>query len=174
MEKLRELFTRKKPAKNYYRVLIVSVFVILFTLVFRSIYLSYVESLNVSLFQDKSINQINTDDFDFALTEVSEAILYVSYSGNKDITSIDRKIYKLLERKNLIDKVIYWDVTDLYRNGNYMGILRSKFPEMSNNISIAPLVIYIKDGKAVDVVSSEFSLIDADMVKQMIEEHGIE
>jgi replicative DNA helicase len=171
---LRELFTKRKPAKNYYTVLIVSVLVVVFTLVFRSIYLKYVESLNVSLFQDKSVNQINTEDFDFALTEVSEAILYVSYSGNKEITSIDRKVYKLLERKNLIDKVIYWDITDLYNSGSYLSTLRNKFPEVSDNISIAPLIIYIKDGKAVDVISSEFSLIDTDMVKDMIDEQGIE
>ena len=174
MGKLSELFTKKKPAKNYYIVLIVSVLVIVFTLIFRSIYLNYMESLNVSLFQDKSINQINTEDFDFALTEVSEAILYVSYSDNKEITSIDRKVYKLLERKNLIDKVIYWDITDLYKDGSYLSTLRNKFPEVSDNISIAPLVIYIKDGKAVDVISSEFTLIDTDMVKDMIEKYGIE
>lgn len=174
MGKLKELFTRRKPAKNYYIVFIVSVLVIVFTLVFRSIYLKYVESLNVSLFQDKSINQINTEDFDYALTEVSEAILYVSYSDNKEITSIDRKIYKLLERKNLTDKVIYWDITDLYKNGDYLGTLRNKFPEISDNISIAPLVIYIKDGKALEVISSEFELIDTDKVKDMIDKYGIE
>lgn len=174
MGKLNELFTKRKPAKNYYTVLIVSVLVIVFTLVFRSIYLSYVESLNVSLFEDKSINQINTEDFDFALTEVSEAILYVSYSDDKEITSIDRKIYKLLERKNLVDKVIYWDITDLYENGSYLSTLRNKFPEISDNISIAPLVIYIKNGEAVDVISSEFELIDTDKVKDMIDKYGIE
>ena len=117
MEKLKQLFTKSKPAKNYYTVLVVSVLVIVVTLVARRIYLNYVQSLNVSLFQDKSINQINTDDFNFALTEVSEAILYVSYSNDKEIANIDRKIYKVLERKSLIDKVIYWDITDLYNDG---------------------------------------------------------
>lgn len=174
MKKLKELFTRKKPAKNYCIVLIVSVLVIVVTLLLRSIYLSYVESLNVSLFQDKSINQINTEDFDYALTEVSEAILYVSYSGDKEIASIDRKIYKVFERKNLTDKIIYWDITDLYNEGVYMSALRNKFPEVSDTISIAPLVIYIKDGKALDVVSSGISLIDTDMVKEMIDKYGIE
>ena len=174
MKKLKELFTKSKPTKNYYIVLVVSIVVIVVTLLARRIYLNYVQSLNVSLFQDKSINQINTDDFDFALTEVSEAILYVSYSDDKEITNIDRKIFKLLERKSLIDKVIYWDITDLYRDGNYMSQLRDKFPEVSANISIAPLVIYIKDGKAVEVLSSEYSLLSTDMLKDMIDKYGIE
>ena len=174
MKKLKDLFKKSKPAKNYYTVLVVSVLVIVLTLVFRKIYLNYVESLNVSLFQDKSINQINTDDFNFALTEVSEAILYVSYSNDKEIANIDRKIYKVLERKSLIDKVIYWDITDLYNDGNYMSQLREKFPEVSANISIAPLIIYIKDGKAVEVLSSEYTLLNTDRVKEMIDKYGIE
>lgn len=174
MKKLKELFTKSKPTKNYYIVLVVSIVVIVVTLLARRIYLNYVQSLNVSLFQDKSINQINTDDFDFALTEVSEAILYVSYSDDKEITNVDRKIYKVLERKSLIDKVIYWDITDLYKDGNYMSQLREKFPEVSANISIAPLIIYIKDGKAVEVLSSEYSLLNTDMLKDMIDKYGIE
>ena len=90
MKNLKQLFTKSKPAKNYYTVLVVSILVIVVTLVARRIYLNYVQSLNVSLFQDKSINQINTDDFDFALTEVSEAILYVSYSDDKEVANVDR------------------------------------------------------------------------------------
>lgn len=174
MKKLKELFTKSKPTKNYYIVLVVSILVIVVTLLARRIYLNYVQSLNVSLFQDKSINQINTDDFDFALTEVSEAILYVSYSNDKEIANIDRKMYKILERKSLIDKVIYWDITDLYKDGNYMSQLRNKFPEVSANISIAPLIIYIKDGKAVEVLSSEYTLLTTDMLKDMIDKYGIE
>lgn len=174
MKKLKELFTKSKPTKNYYTVLVVSLVVIVVTLLARRIYLNYVQSLNVSLFQDKSINQINTDDLDYALTEVSEAILYVSYSNDKEITNIDRKIYKVLERKSLIDKVIYWDITDLYKDGNYMSQLRDKFPEISNNISIAPLIIYIKDGKAIEVLSSEYALLSTDMLKDMIDKYGIE
>ena len=174
MKKLKDLFKKSKPAKNYYTVLVVSVLVIVLTLVFRKIYLNYVESLNVSLFQDKSINQINTEDFDFALTEVSEAILYVSYSNDKEITNVDRKIYRLLEKKSLIDKVIYWDVSELYSEGKYLSQLRDKFPEVSDSISIAPLMIYIKDGKAVEVLSSEYSLLNTDMVKELIDRYGIE
>ena len=52
--------------------------------------------------------------------------------------------------------------------------LRNKFPEVSEKISIAPLVIYIKDGKAQDAISSEVSLIDVDDVKELIEKNEVE
>ena len=55
-----------------------------------------------------------------------------------------------------------------------MSQLREKFPEVSANISIAPLIIYIKDGKAVEVLSSEYTLLNTDRVKEMIDKYGIE
>ena len=55
-----------------------------------------------------------------------------------------------------------------------MSQLRNKFPEVSANISIAPLIIYIKDGKAVEVLSSEYTLLTTDMLKDMIDKYGIE
>ena len=51
MKKLRDLFKKSKPAKNYYIVLVVSVLVIVLTLVFRKIYLNYVESLKLKICQ---------------------------------------------------------------------------------------------------------------------------
>ena len=172
--KVKELFVKKKPTKNYIIVLLVSIFVIVGCFCFRTIYLNYLEQSNISLFHDKTINQINTHDFDFALTEVGEAILYVSYTDSKEINTLDRRLYKLFERRNLTDKIIYWDVTDIFKDGTYMSLLRNKFPEMDTNISIAPLIIYIKDGKAVEVITSEYSLLDLDKVKDMINKYGIE
>jgi hypothetical protein len=174
MRKIKELFSKKVPAKNYYIVLGVSVLIIVSILYSRKLYLNYLDNSKVSSFEDKTINQINNEDFDYALTEVSEAILYVSNSSDEDVASIDKKIYKLFKKKSLIDKVIFWDVSDIYKSGEYMSSLRNKFPEVSEKISIAPLVIYIKDGKAQDAISSEVSLIDVDDVKELIEKNEVE
>lgn len=174
MKKLIKFFSKKTPERNYYVVLIVSVLVVVLTLTFRNIYLSYLNNyVNISHFSDKSINQINTDDFDFTLSEVNEGILYVSYTDD-DLKNIDRKLYKLFKKKSLIDKIIYWNVDDLQKDSKYLSMLRNRFPEISDNISLAPLVIYIKDGKAVKVICSEYELINDDMVEDMIEEYGIE
>ena len=174
MKKLIKFFSKKTPERNYYVVLIVSILVVILTLTFRNIYLSYLDNyVNISYFSDKSISQINADDFDFTLSEVNEGILYVSYNDEK-LKNIDRKIYKLLKKKSLIDKVIYWNVDDLQKESKYLSMLRNKFPEISDNISLAPLVIYIKDGKAVKTICSEYELINEDMVEDMLEEYGIE
>ena len=174
MKKLINFFSKKTPEKNYYVVMIVSVVVVVLTIVCRNLYLGYLEKyVNISHFSDKSIKQINDDDFDFALSEVSEGILYVSYT-NEDLKNIDRKIYKLFKKKSLIDKVIYWNIDKLKNDDKYLSMLRNKFPEISGDISLAPLIIYIKDGKAVDVICSEYELINSSLVSDMIDEYGIE
>ena len=174
MKKLIDFFSKKTPEKNYYVVMIVSIIVVVLTITCRNLYLDYLEKyVNISHFSDKSIKQINTDDFDFALSEVSEGLLYVSYT-DEDLKSIDRKIYRLLKKKSLLDKVFYWNVDELQKDSKYLSMLRSKFPEISGEISLAPLMIYIKDGKAVDVICSEYELINANLVSDMIEEYGIE
>ena len=44
---------------------------------------------------EKKINQINSDDFDYALSETSsEMILYVSYTGSSEIRNIEDRLYK--------------------------------------------------------------------------------
>lgn len=174
MKKIKELFSKKIPKKNYYIVLGVSVIIIVLTLYSRKLYLNYLDNSKTSSFEDKTINQINNEDFDYALTEVSEAILYVSNSSDEEVANIDKKIYKLFKKKSLIDKVIFWDVSDIYTSGEYISTLRNKFPEISDKISVAPLLIYIKDGKAHDVITSEYSLINEDDVKGLIEKNEIE
>ena len=90
----KKIIGKKIPAKNYYVVLLVSVLVIILSLYIRSFYLNYkMNRVNESVFADKTINQIHTEDFDYAISETSEAILYVSYTGSDEVYSMERKLF---------------------------------------------------------------------------------
>ena len=172
--KLRRNELRKVPSKNYFVVFIVSVLVIIATLYIRSFYLSYqATKINSSVFFDKSINQMNTDDVDYALEEVNEAILYVSYFDYPKIYNMERKIYRELEKKELIDKVIYWNITDIKGNNEYIRILKNKYPVVADKINTAPMIIYIKNGEALDVIDSSNGLIDTEMLNDLLIKYGI-
>ena len=174
MKSIKKLFNTKIPAKNYFIVFLVSILVIIVTLYIRSFYLNYYESeINTSVFFNKNINQMNTSDFDYALNGVSEAILYVSYTGNKDIYNMEKRLYKELKKKNLTNKIIYWDVSE-FNNDSYIDDLKEKFPEIEEQITNAPLLIYIKDGVAVEAMSSELKLIDYVVLNKLIEKYEIE
>ena len=176
MKNIKEIFSFKKiSSKNYVIVLIVSVLVIALTLYVRSFYLSYeLYKTNNSVFIDKSVNQMNTEDFDFALTEVSEAILYVSYTGSSELYDIEKRLYREMEKKDLISKVIYWNVTDFKGNDEYLKMLKEHFPEVKDEITTSPLLIYIKDGKAVEAMSSELKMVDYKTLNKLVDKYGIE
>ncbi len=166
---------REVPIKNYYIVLLVSILVIIAVLYIRSFYLSYQASkINNSVFYDKSINQMNTDDFDFALEEINEAILYVSFFDYPRVYNMEKKLYKEFEKRNIIDKVIYWNVTDLKDNKEYIKTLKNKYPVTADKINKAPLIIYIKEGEAVDVIDSSHGLINVKDLKELLTKYGIE
>lgn len=176
MKNIKEIFSFKKiSSKNYVIVLIVSVLVIALTLYIRSFYLSYeLYKTNNSVFIDKSVNQMNTEDFDFALTEVSEAILYVSYTGSSELYDIEKRLYREMEKKDLISKVIYWNITEFKGNDEYLKMLKEHFPEVKDEITTSPLLIYIKDGKAVEAISSELKTIDYIAFDKLVDKYEIE
>ena len=99
------------PIKNYAIVLVVSILVILAALYARSFYVSYQSSkLNTSYFVSKKVSEIKKDDIEFSLSEYREAILYVGYTGSQSVYDMEKKIYRELEKNNLIDIVVYLNV----------------------------------------------------------------
>ncbi len=161
------------PSRNYFIVIVVSVLVMVVVLYTRSFYLNYKASkVNESVFSNHKINQINDDDFNYALRETSsEMILYVSYTGSSEINSIENKLFREIEKKGLTDKIIYWNVTD---NKNYLETLRSRFPEIKDQINNAPLFIYIKDGKGIEAMSSELKNVDYKVFNKLVSKYNIE
>ena len=78
MKKIFEKITERKiPKKNYYIVFGVSLLVIALSLYVRTIYLNYDNNrIEIGIFSNnKVINQINTQDFDYAMLEANEAIM---------------------------------------------------------------------------------------------------
>lgn len=171
-----KLFKKKDiPRKNYYIVITVTILVVLLMIFVRSFYLSYKSSkLSNSIFSNKIVNQIHMDDFDFAIAEISDAILYVSYTGSNEIYTMEKRLFKEIENNNLTDKIIYLDVTKYNKNNKYIKTLRDKFPNIDNEINSAPLFIYIKDGQAVEAMSSEFRMVDYKILNKLVDKYEIE
>lgn len=171
-----KLFKKKEiPSKNYIIVITVTILVVLLMIFIRSFYLNYKSSkLSESIFSSQTVNQIHMDDFDFAIREVTDSILYVSYTGSNEVYSMEKKLYKELENNNLLDKIIYLDVTKYTKNNKYISILKNKFPNIDNEINSAPMFIYIKDGVAVEAMSSELKMIDYKTLNKLVTKYEIE
>lgn len=175
LKSIENLFGKKIPAKNYIIVLVVSLLVIVVSLYARTFYLNYRENArNTTVFHDKTIKQVNTEDIGFALSEMSEAILYVSYTGDSDIHDIEKKLLKEIKKQNLIEKIVYWDVTNLLDNNEYLKILKEKYPSIEEQITAAPLFLYVKGGEPIEAMSSELKNIDVNVFNKLIETYDIE
>lgn len=174
MKKLKNLFSKRIPERNYYIVLSVSIIVILFTLICRTIYLNIKENvISKSVFADSNVKMINEEDMEFVLNEVNEAILYVSYTGVEEIYDSEKSIYKYAKDNELMDKMLYLDVSNEIKTGEYISKLRNVFPEVKSEITQAPMLIYIKDGKAQEAMSSELRVIDNKIFKKLTDKYEI-
>ena len=165
---------KKIPMRNYFVVLTVSVLVIVVSLYVRVFYLSYEKNkINTSIFAEK-VDQINLNDMNFALSETGEAILYVSYTGSTDINVMEKKLYKEIEKAGITERVLYLDVTEYKDNLAYLSILKSKFVSIKDQINVAPMFIYIKDGDGIEAMSSELKLVDYKLFNKLVAKYEIE
>ncbi|NLC48365.1 MAG: hypothetical protein GX758_03280 [Tenericutes bacterium] len=166
--------TKKIPMRNYFIVLAVSIVVVVVSLYVRVFYLGYEKNkLNTSIFSEK-VDQINLNDMNFALSETAEAILYVSYTGSSEINSMEKKLYKEIEKTGIAEKVIYLDVSEYKENLAYLSILKNTFKDIKDEINVAPMFIYIKDGKGIEAMSSELKLVDYNLFNKLVTKYEIE
>lgn len=175
MKSLKELFIRNIPIKNYIITFVVSSLIIIISIYARLFYLNYRDNMKkISVFQDESIKQINTEDIKFALNEMSDAILYVSYTGNSEIYNNEKKILREIKKNNLTEKIIYWNVSDLLEDNKYLEILKETYPSIKDEITAAPLFIYVNGGEPIEAMSSELKIVDVNVFNKLIEIYDIE
>lgn len=172
----------KKPLKNnkevndrnYYIVLVIAILTVAITLYIRSFIINYQNNIkNKSVFEN-NIQSIKINDLDYLIPETEEAIIYVSYTGNAEVTSMESKLYKRIKKRSLEEKVLYLDITDNLDANEYIVILKEKLPDIKDKINSSPLLIYIKDGKAVDAMSSELKMIDYKIFDKLVDEYDID
>lgn len=163
------------PIKNYLIVLFVSILIIIVALYARAFYINYKESKSVSSYFDvKKVNKITTKDIKYTLSEYRDAILYVGYTGSYPVYSSEKKIYKELEKNNLLDILLYLDVSNLTKDSEYVNMLKTEFKDLSSDIKDVPLIIIIKDGKPIEVLNSELEKIDYKALRNIIKKNEIE
>ena len=166
------IFNKETPIRNYLIVLIVSILVIVFSLYARIMYLKNKDNiLDKSIFEQENsvIGIINIDDLDFVVSESNDVVIFVSYNGNQEIKNMERKLYRDIIRNNYVDKVLYLNVSEL--KDKYISKLKEKMPDIKGDISDAPMMIYIKEGVAIEAVNSEFKMIDYSVLEKLFEKY---
>ncbi len=161
---------RAVPLKNY---------IILFAIIFVAVFLSfYVRKMIVAYNEQElsvsplhgNINEVNTNELDLTLKESNQIILYVSYVNDISVYKMEKKLHNKIKSKNLSDYIIYYNITD---EDDYLNILKNKFSDVKDEIKKAPLFIYIKNGKGIEVMNSNNNLIDSNALSYLANKYEI-
>jgi hypothetical protein len=164
---------RTVPVRNYVILFVVVIFTIFLALYIKKMVESYNENeLSISPLHN-NVNEINTNELDLTLKESNQVILYVSYVNDISVYKMEKKLLNKIKSKNLSDYIIYYNVTDMKDDDEYIKILKDKFVDVKDEIKKSPLFIYIKSGKGVEVVNSNSKLIDSNDLLYLIDKYEI-
>ena len=86
---------------------------------------------------------------------------------------MEEKLLKKLNKEDLYNHFIYLNINENLNNNEYLNILKARFPNISDNITKAPLFIYIKDGEAKSVINSNINLVDSGDFTSLVEIYEI-
>lgn len=165
---------RTIPTKNYVILLGLIVLIICACFASYNLYGYYKDSKvkvsplasNVILYEDlkNTTVEINADTF-----------LVISYLQDEKVHENENEIKKLLKRKNLIDNVMYLDITELKNDDTFMEDL-NKTLKLEKNLEITsfPAVVFYKEGSPSYTASSDAHLLNSGDFEHIIDMYSLE
>lgn len=160
---------RKIPTKNYIILIGVIVLVITACLATYNLYNIYKE--NKIKTSPLSVNEILYEDLKNATKEINaDTFLVISYTEDEKVHKNEVEIEKMLSKEELIDNVMYLNVTDYMLEEGFIEELNSVL-KLKDNLSVAtlPAVVYYKDGEVVKTIDSKDGLLNKGNFQQLID-----
>ncbi len=140
---------KKIPTKNYIILAVIVVITILLTFYINAWIKTYKENMYSESVLSGNVKEVNINELKEPFYEINEVVLYVGYNNDKDLYAQEKKLLKEIKKKDLVDEVMYLNVTD---NNYYVDILNKRFGNDSVKLGNAPLLIYIRGGETQKVV----------------------
>lgn len=149
-----------KPTRNYIILAILCLATVLITIyICKWISIYKEDELSSSPLTGK-VQEIYLNELAESANEASEAILYFGYTSDRDNYSLEEKILKEVEKRNIQEYVYYINVKDYLENDEYKKIILSTFKDLENKNIKAPLLIYTKRGEIIKIKSSDKKMIN--------------
>lgn len=128
------------------------------------------------LVKEKILQEIN--DISEASSVFSEApssyFVLVSYTGDEKVYNMEKELKDIIKDNDLSDKMYYLNVTSIKDEENYIDRINEELNLTDRKISQVPSVVYVKDGKAVDIVSrSDNNMMSSGDFQKMLDINGI-
>ena len=159
---------REIPLKNY----IILGLVVLLTLglvyYFYLWYITYEESKLNETIMDRYLEVINYNELNDYIVENRNAMIYTSVLENNNIRKFEIKFKNIVVKNALKDKILYMDMTDIFKDKIKYTELRNSYQINNYNITNVPCILVFKDAKLVDIYSIKDNDYNADNVLNYI------
>lgn len=159
---------REIPLKNY----IILGLVVLLTLglvyYFYLWYITYEESKLNETIMDRYLEVINYNELNDYIVENRNAMIYTSVLEDNDIRKFEIKFKNIVVKNALKDKILYMDMTDIFKDKIKYTELRNSYQINNYNITNVPCILVFKDAKLVDIYSIKDNDYNTDNVLNYI------
>lgn len=159
---------REIPLKNY----IILGLVVLLTLglvyYFYLWYITYEESKLNETIIDRYLEVINYNELNDYIVENRNAMIYTSVLEDNNIRKFEIKFKNIVVKNALKDKILYMDMTDIFKDKIKYTELRNSYQINNYNITNVPCILVFKDAKLVDIYSIKDNDYNTDNVLNYI------
>ena len=158
MTKVNEKKEEKRviPNKNYIIVAVIFVITIGFMFFLKKWYISYQDYENTIPILSGVISEVRYNEIDNYLSDNPSVVIYMGDTKDSDCREFELELKELLENKQIKDRVIYYNVTDVKNKKLLLKELNDKYVN-NNKISSYPVVMIFEDGKVIDYKSKTAS-----------------
>ena len=159
---------RVVPKKNYIKLLIMLVLVVVITLLIANISSRYNVNKLTQSYLYEYINDVNITELKNVLTEPSsELFILVTRTNDESVYKFEKDLKKLIKNNELRDNFIYIDYTN---KENKMDELNKV---LGDDIKTLPAVLYYKDGEFIKSIDSTDRLINVGDVQQILDNYEV-
>lgn len=147
---------KKVPKKNYIILGIMFIFVLALTLYLKKWSEVYKENKLSNSPLSGKVEEVKLEELSTVVGEMNEVIVYIGHTNDREIYNVEKRLFKYLKDKDILDKFIYVDVTN---NKDYQEVLEKVFPKIKDEIKTSPMLIYNKNDSVTEVINNDNGII---------------
>ena len=117
---------------------------------------------------DRYLEVINYNELNDYIVENRNAMIYTSVLEDNNIRKFEIKFKNIVVKNALKDKILYMDMTDIFKDKIKYTELRNSYQINNYNITNVPCILVFKDAKLVDIYSIKDNDYNTDNVLNYI------
>lgn len=161
------------PTKNY--VILFGIIILVICACFASFNLYNIYQENKVRTSPLANKEVLYEDLKNTTIEIdADTFLVISYTQNREIYNNENEIKKYLNKNNLIDNVMYLNISEYISEPNFINDL-NKTLKLEDNLKIKkfPALIYYKEGIATYKIDSTDHLLNKGDFEQIIDMYDL-